>query len=186
MIPDRDDPILDACLDEVLAGRSPPDLTARILQAWKTGEARQADLPGPPPILASLPQALDDASIILPLVERRGGVGGREPRRKSSSASLAIGLAAGVIGLGIAVGIIALLRSSGPQIAHSPQATPAKGPSSARDIAATPKVATPKTDSKASAPEELVPNRQLVQQPGICRSIQSFESSSLARPLSSA
>lgn len=34
MNPDRDDTLLDACLDEVLAGRTPPDLSARILQAW--------------------------------------------------------------------------------------------------------------------------------------------------------
>ncbi|HTN74045.1 MAG TPA: DUF1549 domain-containing protein, partial [Pirellulaceae bacterium] len=34
MSPDRDDPILDAYLGEVLGGRTPPDLTARILQAW--------------------------------------------------------------------------------------------------------------------------------------------------------
>src|SRR5436190_7008073 len=120
MIPDRDDPILGACLDEVLAGRSPPDLTVRILQAWKTGDPRQADLPGPPPILANLPPVLDDASIVLPLVERRRSANGREHRGKPSSASLAIGLAACVIGLGIAVGIIPLLQSSGPQIAPSP------------------------------------------------------------------
>ncbi|ADB18407.1 protein of unknown function DUF1549 [Pirellula staleyi DSM 6068] len=34
MTPDRDNPILDACLEEILADRTPPDLTARILQAW--------------------------------------------------------------------------------------------------------------------------------------------------------
>lgn len=40
MAPDQDDPILDAFLEELLAGRSPPDLTARILQRW-------ADAPTP-------------------------------------------------------------------------------------------------------------------------------------------
>jgi len=30
----RDDPILDVCLEEVLGGVRPPDLTARIMQAW--------------------------------------------------------------------------------------------------------------------------------------------------------
>ncbi|QDU27883.1 hypothetical protein ETAA8_29740 [Anatilimnocola aggregata] len=34
MTPDRDDHLLDGCLDEVLGGRTPPDLTARIMQAW--------------------------------------------------------------------------------------------------------------------------------------------------------
>ena len=30
---DQDDPILDACLAEVLGGKTPPDLSARILHA---------------------------------------------------------------------------------------------------------------------------------------------------------
>ena len=30
----KDERLLDGCLDEVLGGRTPPDLTARILQAW--------------------------------------------------------------------------------------------------------------------------------------------------------
>ena len=29
-----DDPIIDACLDEVLGGQAPPNLTDRILRAW--------------------------------------------------------------------------------------------------------------------------------------------------------
>ena len=33
MTPDRDDPILDAMLEEVLGGRTPPDLSARIMQS---------------------------------------------------------------------------------------------------------------------------------------------------------
>jgi hypothetical protein len=33
MTPDRDDPILDAMLEEVLGGRMPPDLSARIMQS---------------------------------------------------------------------------------------------------------------------------------------------------------
>src|SRR4029453_12493574 len=52
MTPDRDSPLLDACLDEVLAGRSPPDLTARIVQAHAAGHrvdlsVLPAALPGP-------------------------------------------------------------------------------------------------------------------------------------------
>lgn len=33
MMDERDDPILDACLEEVLGGRTPPDMTDRILRA---------------------------------------------------------------------------------------------------------------------------------------------------------
>jgi hypothetical protein len=50
----RDDRLLDGCLDEVLGGRTPPDLTARILQAWAVRRQAGAEqdlllppLPGP-------------------------------------------------------------------------------------------------------------------------------------------
>lgn len=54
MIDDRDDPLLDACLEEILSGQSPPDLTQRIVKAWSasTGQTH-ADgngSPIPPPI----------------------------------------------------------------------------------------------------------------------------------------
>jgi len=39
MAPDQDDPILDAFLEELLGGRSPPDLTASILQRWTQSPA---------------------------------------------------------------------------------------------------------------------------------------------------
>jgi hypothetical protein len=58
MTPDRDEPLLDGCLDEVLGGRTPPDLTARIMQAWamrrqsgtesQLPESALPPLPGPP------------------------------------------------------------------------------------------------------------------------------------------
>ncbi len=35
----HDDPLLDACLGEVLGGQSPPDLTARILATWEQRRA---------------------------------------------------------------------------------------------------------------------------------------------------
>ena len=50
MNPERDDTLLDGCLDEVLAGRTPPDLSARILQAWAARGGVRAAQP-----LASLP-----------------------------------------------------------------------------------------------------------------------------------
>lgn len=53
----RDEHLLDGCLDEVLGGRTPPDLTARIMQAWAMrrqtgresleGDATLPPLPGP-------------------------------------------------------------------------------------------------------------------------------------------
>lgn len=56
MKPDRDkhEHLLDGCLDEVLGGRTPPDLTARIMQAWAMRRQSGVDadvalppLPGP-------------------------------------------------------------------------------------------------------------------------------------------
>ncbi len=44
-----DDPLLDACLSEVLGGPSPPDLTARILAAWEQKRAATNGVPSPYP-----------------------------------------------------------------------------------------------------------------------------------------
>jgi hypothetical protein len=44
MTPEREDPVLDSMLDEVLGGRTPPDLTERIMSAWaarRTATANQ-------------------------------------------------------------------------------------------------------------------------------------------------
>ncbi|MBW3599732.1 MAG: DUF1549 domain-containing protein, partial [Planctomycetes bacterium] len=46
----KDDPLLDACLDEVLGGRTPPDLTARIVRALDGRTAAEAGEPTPPPV----------------------------------------------------------------------------------------------------------------------------------------
>src|SRR4051794_12406488 len=74
MNPDRDDPLLDACLDEILGGRRPPDLTTRILDAWSArhheqgapGQFLPSVLPGsqdsvpePPPVLLEVQRAVD-------------------------------------------------------------------------------------------------------------------------------
>jgi hypothetical protein len=51
----RDEHLLDGCLDEVLGARTPPDLTARIMQAWAMrrqsgveSDVSLPPLPGPP------------------------------------------------------------------------------------------------------------------------------------------
>ena len=38
-----DDLIIDACLEEVLGGQGPPDLTEQILRAWDNVETQSAD-----------------------------------------------------------------------------------------------------------------------------------------------
>ncbi len=48
---DERDPILDACLEEVLGGTTPPDLTPRIMQAWSMlPPALPPDGPAAPPV----------------------------------------------------------------------------------------------------------------------------------------
>ncbi|WP_425614190.1 DUF1549 domain-containing protein [Anatilimnocola sp. NA78] len=76
MTPDRDERLLDGCLDEVLGGRTPPDLTARIMQAWAMrrqmgveGTAHELNgqlpqLPGPP--IETLPPEIAPREAILP------------------------------------------------------------------------------------------------------------------------
>ena len=38
MEPERDDPIIDACLEELLGGVTPPDLSERVLRALDEGQ----------------------------------------------------------------------------------------------------------------------------------------------------
>lgn len=54
MKPDRDDPIIDAALEELLGGRTPPDLTARIMQAWAVQRSEAGWSEAPPAILAGI------------------------------------------------------------------------------------------------------------------------------------
>lgn len=53
----RDDPILDVCLEQVLGGKSPPDLTARILAAWSREQGAPGGTEGvqPPPVQTASP-----------------------------------------------------------------------------------------------------------------------------------
>lgn len=43
----REDPLLDAALEEVLGSAAPPDLSVRILQAWELRRERETPLPAP-------------------------------------------------------------------------------------------------------------------------------------------
>src|SRR5687768_13142981 len=92
---DHDDPILDACLDEVLANRAPPDVTPRVLRAL-----HGAELPEPPPIQSQVGAA---PSIVI--VSPRGEVQSSKLPAPSSagfwSSAIAVALAAGVIGVGL-------------------------------------------------------------------------------------
>ncbi|HZL90903.1 MAG TPA: DUF1549 domain-containing protein [Pirellulaceae bacterium] len=97
MNPERDDPILDSCLDEVLGGRKAPDLTARILKAL--AERRQQAGP-----LAAADENLVQANG--QMVSLRRDDRPRKARRKQIGQWLIV--AATVGGLGIALGIAAI------------------------------------------------------------------------------
>ncbi|HUE72986.1 MAG TPA: DUF1549 domain-containing protein [Pirellulaceae bacterium] len=110
MKPDRD-PILDACLDEVLGGRRPPDLTARILRAL--AEAK-IDQKLPTPAVRIDDPALDVS--VDPLVAVNGRAAKPVRRRAANPRTPLwqwITTAAAIGGLGIALGIAAL-RLIGP------------------------------------------------------------------------
>jgi uncharacterized protein DUF1549/uncharacterized protein DUF1553 len=115
MTADHDEPILDACLDEVLGGRTPPDLTSRILRSWASREEIAA--PEPPPILTGLPQSLVDTAAN-PVVALRGDASGRYRERKRISNRLAVAIAIGFVGLSLSLAIAAVFSSGRYQIAR--------------------------------------------------------------------
>lgn len=98
---DLDDPIIDACLDEVLGGQSPPDLTARILLAWNHIGSNVAV----PASSASSPSDVAASSAQQPTAAiqvRQPKVVGNS-RREASSPWLAIAASLAMVGLGSAI-----------------------------------------------------------------------------------
>ena len=89
MTPDRDDPLLDplldACLEEVLGGCKPPDLSARILQAWLVGGGSEGSAP-------------------VPIVQLRPAASGKKPSQRGKLAWQNLALVASILGLGVGLG----------------------------------------------------------------------------------
>ncbi len=112
---DHKDPILDACLEEVLGDLAPPDMTSRIMQALDGGrESSQRNGQGlslPPQLLEAntshesppSPLAAHHAVPEPPLAIRD-----RRARRRPSSNWINVAVVAGVIALGVTVGLVAL------------------------------------------------------------------------------
>lgn len=143
----RDHDLLDGSLDEVLAGRTPPDLTARIMQAHAM--RRPVDLsvlppllPGPPP--ESIANMRSDLAFDKPdtafqntapqngqaVVELQAGrKAGRRQKAKPDQSWTALGLVVGLLSAALAVGLAVYMRGGlgppdQPQIAEN-QAGPA-------------------------------------------------------------
>ncbi len=127
---DRDNPLLDACLDEVLGGRRPPNLAARILQAHAARRpvdlsVLPPELPGPPPRIAaavaspSLPSpppvlaASNGHAAVVELAPIR--VTPRPAKRRSEWQTVAI--AASALGLAALVGVAGYLGTRGQPVA---------------------------------------------------------------------
>ncbi len=139
MASDRDNPLLDACLDEVLGGRTPPNLTARILQAHAARRSidlsvlppvlpgpaptYSAQIPVPPPVLAGLSATPANGH---PVVEL-SGIRPFARRTKVHSNWQPLLVAASILGVAVAIGAVAYYATSGPQIAEKP-ADSAVGP----------------------------------------------------------
>ncbi len=124
MEPEHDDPILDACLDEVLGGRIPPDLTARIVDASRNfaiADSSAVDdgalaLPEPPPIVTRPPAIgpFPADAPFAPIASHRA-----QPARRAERWSPAawITVAAGLIGVVVVIGIASRFQPSRTQLA---------------------------------------------------------------------
>jgi hypothetical protein len=130
MNPDRDNPLLDACLDEVLGGRTPPDLTARILQAHAArrpvdlsvlppvlpgpAPGYRVELPAPPPVLAGA----NAASNGHPVVELSAQPTSLRKRSRSDWQPTLV--AASILGITVAIGVGGYLANRGPLVVKKP------------------------------------------------------------------
>ena len=143
---ERDDILLDACLDEVLGGQRPPDLTGRIMQALAArsqangnGVAPLQPMPQampqplPPPVLAAVQQPAPAASNGHAVVDVN-----RPVKLRRSHAAEGWFVVAGVLGLGVAVGFAAYSYSNRQQVAE--KKNPQPGKAEIAQAAATPKV----------------------------------------------
>lgn len=182
MKPDRDDPIIDAGLEELLGGRTPPDLTARIMQAWAM---QRSDSPGwqdaPPPaiLLGVTPPPFEP---IAPPVQGSGSTfdeaappraeetfvrlsSARTLVRKRHSTWAAVGASAALLLVSLTVGggVYVALRGNGEQpIANAP-GSPAESEKpqdtaiASSNDSSPPKAPERASDEPASRPDRVVP-----------------------------
>src|SRR3954466_14404419 len=131
MSPEHDDPLIDSLLDEVVGGRTPPDLSSKIMQAWSAGGVAHSEIgdawppnvslplpthgadahaPEPPPIIAAYSPIAEPASSNA-LVALSGGQAIHRARRdrRSQRVTIAAGLAlvAAVLVIGLTVAVVA-------------------------------------------------------------------------------
>lgn len=173
---ERDDLLLDACLDEVLGGRTPPDLTARIMQAFAAGSNGSGVAldgePEPPPVLAHVNRATRSggpANGDLVVEVNRAAPTVRIHKWRTTHHLVALTVAASVIGL--IIGATLFVPQRQPEIANrSQKSDPNKALASADqslpDVATpperetperVPKVSVARSDAPADVPQPLPP-----------------------------
>ena len=111
---DHDDPILDAMLEEVLGGRTPPDLSARIMQSLAMRGVRPETMlpePAAPPLLPRtvVPAAAEVSAASNGQVQLAvSGNGSRNRKSSRSTWQVAAGVALVVL-LGIGLGALGII-----------------------------------------------------------------------------
>jgi hypothetical protein len=143
MIDEREDPLIDACLEEVLGGHTPPDLTARILRAWSVRSAQGQASPAAAVSAGNGKAAAGELPTVAAAPSRNGAH--RRPRRRTPVAAL-VSLAVGLALVAVVVGWIAVNanrrddptesvarpdkaepaqhRAAGPSVAHQGEPRP--------------------------------------------------------------
>lgn len=186
MATEHEDPILDACLAEVLGGHVPPDLTQRIMRAHapagstenKVTMDRLVKVAVDPQPEVSLPVE------ILRIAPRK------QPNEKVArqrfywSAGMIVGMAAALLGTVVIIGIAARPKQPGPQIAANPAPSQplkvATEPDVVREQTAVEQVATvPPPAAPAPEPIALEP---VVSQPAVAASSASSKTPPLPVP----
>lgn len=153
---EQHDPVLDACLDEILGGQTPPDLTPRIMQAW-----------------AMLPPALPAEPCAEPPVQNPVTIkaAGKKPASPTSAALrvsrlwVSVAVAASIVAVGLGIGY-ALLPVAAPEtnpsgVARNPGT--ATRPSGDHGLPAAPRPdeivdAPPSPPRRNDAPEVITPD----------------------------
>ena len=127
MKPAPHDPILDACLEELLGGQSPPDLSASILEAVAENAAQPVATP-PPAVIAktadsSLAQAVVESASTTDTIQKLTQPAQKRSSTRNSKWSQAA-IVTSVLTIGACLGLIAIkfLPPNNPTEADTPLA----------------------------------------------------------------
>ena len=119
MTPDREDPIIDALLEETLGGAAPPDLSGRILQTWSEGQSRANGKAGPPLNVFAGVNEPEPPPIVVGAVVRTAydpaEVAARPRRRRAQRFPLQLWTSLAAVAAVLIVGYLGVRLSNDPQ-----------------------------------------------------------------------